>query len=276
MLPEFSLQGRVAIVTGASRGIGRAIAETMAEAGADIVAAARTLPALEETAAAVRAKGRRCHVVQADVCVQADLERMTTETVQQFGTVDILVNNAGREIVGPVAFHKDVPTQLARQEALTLEEWELVLRTNLTSMFLACKAVGPHMMERRYGKVINISSIQGATQLGGLATGSSAYSTSKAAIMHFTRSLALEWAPFNITVNSLSPGCFWTAIWENPELQNSPEARQRVIDDMAAYIPLHRWGDLREVGLLAVYMASPASDYLTGQVIHLDGGFTAK
>ncbi|MEX2236014.1 MAG: SDR family oxidoreductase [Dehalococcoidia bacterium] len=276
MLTEFSLEGRVALVTGASRGIGQAIAETLAEAGSDIIAAGRDLTALGKTRDLVEGKGRKCHVVRVDVCSQAEIESLVAEGLGTFGHLDILVNNAGIDLIGPVVYHEDLLIELTRKEALSLEEWEKVLRTNLTSMFLTCKALGPHMMERRSGKVINISSIQGVGSLGGLAIGDPAYGTSKAGIMYFTKALALEWAPFNINVNSLSPGCFWTEMWETPGVADEPQARQEIIDAMTEYIPLRRWGNLRELGLLAVYMASSASDYLTGQVIHLDGGFVAK
>lgn len=268
MLRDFSLQDRVAVITGASRGLGRAMAEVLAEAGADIVAAARDVPKLEETAATVAERGRRCHIVRTDVTKQEDLERMVREALTVFGKIDILINNAGVDIVGSVVDFPGVPVSSPRPE-LTVEGWEQVLRTNLTAAFIACKLVGQHMLERRSGSVINVGSVEGCT---GMAIGDSAYAASKAALMHFTRMLALEWAPFGVTVNCLSPGLFWTDIWH--AAHPTPDGKARAMERLNPRIPMGHWGDLRDVGLLAVFLTSDASRYITGQVIHVDGGLT--
>lgn len=270
MLKEYSLEDRVALVTGASSGIGKEMAVVLAEAGADVVVAARRRERLEETAAAVRALGRRCHLVQADVTQEADVRRMAKEALRAFGQVDILVNNAGISIRGPVVDREGVPIIGKVPPQLSLVSWNQVMATNLTGAFLACQAVAPHMLERRRGKVINVSSIDGVRA----EPGNSVYAASKAALNHFTRVLALEWAPFNVCVNALAPGAFWTEMWELNVPR--PDIWDRLQQRVAEGIPLRRWGDLRDLGLLAVYLASDASNYLTGQVLTLDGGATAQ
>lgn len=268
-LKDFSLADRVALVTGASKGLGREMAVVMAEAGADIVAAARDVAGLEQTARAVRAHGRRCHVVRTDVTQEADLRRMVDEANGAFGQVDILVNNAGVDVVGSVVDYPGIHLSSPRPEA-TLEAWEAVFRTNLTSAFLATKLVGPQMLKRKSGRVINIGSVEGST---GKVVGDSAYAASKAALAHFTRLTALEWAPFGVTVNCLAPGLFWTDVWQDAYPTEDGKERAQAVH--RNNIPLGHWGDLRDVALLAVYLASDAAKYVTGQTIYVDGGFTA-
>ena len=269
MLPEFSLDGKVAIITGASRGLGREMSVVMAEAGADIVAAARDASRLAETAAAVGALGRRCHAVTTDVAREDDLARMVDGALAAFGRIDILVNNAAFYPVGSVVDFPGVPVSSPRPE-LTLGEWEQVLRTNLTTAFITAKLVGRHMLERGSGRVINIGSVEGAT---GMSIGDSAYATSKAGLAHFTRMLALEWAPFNVNVNCLAPGLFWTDIWQTA--YPTADGKERAQARLNPRIAVGRWGELRDIGLAAVYLASDASKYVTGQVLYVDGGLTA-
>ncbi|MEE9199048.1 MAG: 3-oxoacyl-ACP reductase family protein [Dehalococcoidia bacterium] len=269
-LPEFNLEGKVAIVTGASRGIGKAIAVTLAEAGADVVASARSAGDIEKTAEEVRRLGRRGLAIATDVLKKDQIDRMVERTVKELGRVDILVNNAGVALVKPL-----VPIPGFAPKASNLapeffqptsdEEWHNVLDSNLTSTFLCTRAVAPHMLEQKWGRIINIASVEG---LKGVQF-HSPYCTSKAAMMGLTRSLALEWARSNITVNAIAPGAFHTDMMA-PEFEDE-RLRQRLLSG----IPMRRGGELRELGLLAVYLASEASAYMTGQTISLDGGLTA-
>jgi NAD(P)-dependent dehydrogenase (short-subunit alcohol dehydrogenase family) len=270
-MKEFQLEGRMAIVTGAGRGIGKAIALTLAEAGAHIIAAARTGEEIEETAAEVRKMGRTCLPIPTDVTKAGDVARMVDEAILQFGRIDILINQAGRgggrKPLVPLPGYappgsKDKPDFFT---PLSEEMWHSVLDTNLTSMFLCARAVGPHMIRQKKGKIVNMSSFVGAKGF----PHQSAYSTSKAAVSMFTRCLALEWARYKINVNAMGPGYVRTAMTE-PVLQNE-KTRETLLNS----VPLRRFCEPREVGLLALYLASEASDYLTGQTIYLDGGLLA-
>ena len=272
MLPEMSLKGRTAIVTGASRGIGRAIALVLAEAGADVALVSRTVPDLKAVADEIQAMGRRTLIVPTDVSNSAQVDRMVDRAIEFFGKVDILVNNAGQFMRNPVVPLPGAtlqPPHVTRDSStrVTDEEWQNILDVNLNSVFYGCRAVGPHMIERRYGKIINISS-QNGVQAFPLV---SSYNVSKAGMDMLTRVLALEWADYNVCVNAIGPGDYRThlvdpTLWEDPEL-----VHQRLEG-----IPLGRAGDTRELGLLAVYLASAASDYMTGQIVYMDGGHTAR
>jgi len=271
VLNEFSLEGNVAIVTGAGRGIGKAISLTFAEAGADVVVAARSVDQIQETAKEIQEIGRGCLPIATDVTSASQVEEMVNKALSRFGKVDILVNNAGaiiRKGVVPLPGVKLQGWQLVTDlnTMMSEDEWHYVIDTNLTGTFLCCRAVGAHMINQKKGKIINISSASADS----VAPYYSAYSVSKTAINMFTRSLAIEWAPFNINVNAIGPGWFPTAFtasrFENAELK----------EEMTSGIPLGRVGELREAGLLAVYLASPASNYLTGQTIYLDGGEVAR
>ena len=261
MLDDYSLEGKVAIVTGAGRGIGRGIALTMAEAGADIVAVARTAEQLESTAGEIRGMGRKCLAITADVTREDQVQRMVAEALSEFGRIDILVNNAGkgsRKVVVPLA-EQDI-------RPISDKDWYEVLDLNLRSILLCARAVGPHMIQRRKGKVINISSAVAVTQFDY----NSLYAASKAAVARLTQTLAREWGPYNINVNAIGPG--WT-LTEGAKLmlEHDEELRQRELKK----IPLGKFGTTRGIGLLAVYFASDASDYVTGQNIFVDGGLTA-
>ena len=252
---EFSLQGKVAIITGAGRGIGKAISLAFAAAGADIVAAARTKEEIEETCREVRDMGRQSLAIPTDVTRADPVDKMVEETVSHFKKIDILVNNAGILMVKPIV-------SLAG-ERLTEEEWHEVMDTNLTSIFLCCRAVGPHMFKQKKGKVINISS--GSADLG--TPYWAPYCTSKAALSMFTRCLASEWAPFNICVNAIGPGNTRTEMMGKIMKEN-----QKAAEWVLAAIPMGRLAEPREIALLAFYLASDASNFLTGQTIYIDGG----
>lgn len=270
MIPqEYSVEGKLAIVTGAGRGIGKAIALVLAEAGANIVVATRTAEQIEETAEEVRRLGQRALAVPTDITKAEQVERLVKRAISEFDGVDILVSSAG-------AFHRKQLVPLPEKfpgwhkirdlnTSLSEEEWHLIMDTNLTSIFLCARAVGPYMIKQRRGKIINIGSRNANTGDPYLVH----YNTSKAAVSMFTRCLAVEWGPFNINVNAIAPGAFYTAL--SAENLDDPELRKRALNST----PLRRLGELREVGLLALYLASDASNYMTGQTLYLDGGRTA-
>ena len=258
-IPEFTLEGKKALLIGAGRGIGKGIALVLAEAGADIAVSGLTSTGAESVAETVRAMGRQATALAGDATKAADMERLTREALERFGAFDILVNCTGDSISKSVVTLPD-----SDQAGMTEEEWHSILDVNLTQAFVCCRAMGPHFLERRSGVVINIS---GTAAFRGTAN-RSAYDAAKAGLMRFTESLALEWAPYGIRVNSIAPGHF-----PDPD-QMSVEDYGRRNEAAMDRIPLGRVGLLREVGLLAVYLASDASEYVTGQTWAIDGGLS--
>jgi 2-deoxy-D-gluconate 3-dehydrogenase len=242
----------VAIVTGASRGLGRAIAVALAGAGADVALTARSRPDLEETARRVEQQGRRALVAPADVSRLPEMEALAQSTVRELGGLDVLVNNSGVARVVPLA------------EA-TPQDWSAIVDVNLTGVFNGCRAAAPHLIARGAGKVINLASVLGAVGLPGY----SLYAATKGGVIAFTRALAVEWARHNVQVNAIAPGWFVTEM--NEQAFADPRTRERLTRD----IPARRTGRLEEIGPLAVYLASPASDFMTGQTLFLDGGHSA-
>jgi 2-deoxy-D-gluconate 3-dehydrogenase len=245
-----SLAGRVALVTGASRGIGKAVAVALGAAGAAVACCARSAQ-VEQTAEEIRTAGGRAQGFALDVTRRSDIDARVREIGAALGAVDILVNNAGVTLDKTSVEVRD-------------DEWDLVLATNLTSMFRLARAVAPGMIERRRGKIINIGSMYGRIGVPRYA----AYCASKAGVEALTRSLAAEWARHGIQVNCLAPGYINTDI---PREAMADEGRR---ERLLSKVPARRIGEPEEVGPLAVYLASSASDFMTGQTVRLDGGQT--
>lgn len=252
--PSPRLDGRVAVVTGASRGLGRAMARALAEAGADCALAARSKADLEETAALVEQAGRRALVVPTDVAVYAEVEALIEHTRRSLGRLDVLVNNSGIAVVKPLV-------------EWAPGEWQRLLEVNLVGVFNVCRAAAPCLIEQRAGKVINVASMLAAVGLPGYTI----YSATKGAIVAFTRTLAVEWARHNIQVNCIAPGWFATDMSAPAFRPDNARVAERLLRD----VPARRTGRPEEIGPLAVYLASAASDFMTGQTIYLDGGHTA-
>ena len=263
MLKEFDLTGKTILLTGASSGIGRDIALVLAEAGADVAVSARRLERIEETAEGIRGFGRKAVPIQADVSDSAQVDAMVEQATQELGRIDVLINNAGvAKGDRLVSFPKE--GKPARPK-LDDETWQSVLDTNLNSAMYAARAVAPQMLDRRSGKVINVASTNSILAY----PDGSAYQVSKAGMKMLTKVLAGEWARFNVTVNAIGPGWFVTEMTE--EGFDNAEWHEKTVSE----IPMKRLTDARDLGLLAVYLASSASDWMTGQIIYLDGGETA-
>lgn len=250
----FDLTGRKAFVTGASRGIGRVIAVALAEAGADVVVAARNEEGLASTAAEVTRHGRKAFVLPLDVTRQADVIAVADEAIKLLGHVDIVVNNAGgSNFIAPFL-------------DMRVSGWEKVLRLNLDSTIYVCQAFGEHLRSRGTGSVINVSSVAGLAAAPGLTP----YGAAKAAVISVTKTLAVEWGPSGVRVNALCPG--WTATELNRNLWGGPDGGRSVV----AGTPMGRWGKAEEMAGPAVYLASDASSYMTGQTLVVDGGQLAN
>ena len=261
MMPaEFDVTGKVVFITGAGRGIGKGIAQVLAEAGADIALNALTPKYVDGTAAEIaKASGRKVVPVIADVTTADGVKRAVDSVLATFGRIDVLVNALGDSIRTPL-----VALPGKDGEGATDDDLKFIMDINLTEALLCTRAVGPHMLARKSGKVINIASW--TAQQGGRDM--VLYTTAKTALAGFTRAQALEWAPYHVHVNAIAPGMF-------PDVVTSGEERVKQSAQRAEQtVPLKRTGRLREVGLLALYLASDASDYMTGQTLLLDGGLS--
>lgn len=249
----FDLAGKVALVTGGTSGIGRALSLGLAEAGADVIATARRQQQVDETAAAIEALGRKTLRIGSDVCDRASLEKLAAAVLAEFGKVDILVNCAG--------IIKRAPT-LDFDEA----EWSNILNVNLTGTLRACQVFGRPMLERGYGRVVNIASLNSFVALNEVA----AYAASKAGVASLTRSLAVEWSKKGVTVNAVAPGVFRTDL--NAQLLDSTPRGQELL----MRTPMGRFGKTEELVGAVLYLASDSASFVTGQVVVVDGGFLAS
>ena len=247
------LPGRTAVITGASKGLGRAMAQALAAEGARVALVARNADLLHEAAGAIAAAGGEAEAFVADVSSEEQVRALEAQVVERFGKVNILINNAGVIVRKPVT-------------DFTLEEWRRVMDTNVTAAFLMCRSMIPHMTGQGYGRILNMTSIMSWVSLPGRV----AYAASKAALLGITRTLALELAPEAITANAISPGPCATEL--NRPLIENPELNALFL----AGIPLRRWGKVEEIGQLAVYLCSEEAGFITGTDIVIDGGWLAR
>ncbi len=251
-LELFDLSGKVAMVTGATRGLGEVAAKALAKAGAEVAVCGRSRPDLERVSAEIQDLGRRAEGFFLDVLSRSSIDQAVSQILERFGKVDILVNNAGVNHRVPFLEFPE-------------EEWDRVIDTNLKGYFLVAQAVVPQMLQRGYGKVINMSSILGTVALPMQA----AYAASKGGVDQLTKVMALEWARSGVRVNAIGPTYFETELVA--QLRNDPE-RVRFIEERT---PMGRWGQPEELEGIVIFLAAPASDFITGQTVYIDGGWTA-
>lgn len=250
----FNLHGRVAVVTGASSGLGRQMAIGFAKQGADLVIMARRKKRLEQVAEEIKAFGVDCLAIQCDVTDTDQVTKAAEEAVRHYGKVDILVNNAGA-------------SRNAGVLEMTDEDWNFTMQADLTSVFKVTRAFAKYMVKKRYGRIINIASIYG--QVGNTAMDTVAYHSSKGGVINFTRAVAAELAKYNITCNTISPGYFET------ELTADTLRTESFTKFMEVTVPLRRYGREGELNPAAIFLASDEASYITGQNIKVDGGYTS-
>jgi NAD(P)-dependent dehydrogenase (short-subunit alcohol dehydrogenase family) len=247
------LTGQTAVVIGGTSGIGRVMTRALAEAGADVVATSRRMDVVEDTAKEIESIGRATLRVPSDVTDRASLETVLAKSIERFGKVEIMINCAGRT--------KRVPSL-----DLAEEDWNAILETNLTGTLRAAQVFGRHMIERGYGRIVNIASLSSFVALFEVA----AYGASKAGVAALTRQLAIEWASRGVCVNAIAPGVFRTPLNQNL-LDGTDRGRE-----FQVRTPMKRFGKLEELGGAAVFLSSPAASFVTGEVLVVDGGFLAS
>jgi len=247
------LEGHIAVITGASKGLGRQMAEALSQAGAAVALVARSRDLLESVASGIRGNGGRAEVIVADVRDEAGVGQIAQQVQSTLGVCDILINNAGMNI------RKDV-------EEFTLSDWNEIVAVNLTGPFLMCRAFVPGMKEKGWGRIINMTSIMSHVSFPQRI----GYSSTKFGLLGMVKALALELAPHSITVNGISPGPFGTEM--NQTIMNDPIVNQEFV----SRIPLGRWGKIEEIGALAVFLSSDDAGFVTGTDIVIDGGWTAQ
>ncbi len=253
ILDKFKLDGKVALVTGASSGLGQAIAIALAEAGADLACHARSNGKADDTCAAIEKLGRRAVTVAGDMADKETPARLAAQTIEHFGQIDILINNAGM-------IRRSPATEFSE------EDWATVMEVNLSSVFRLSQSAGRKMIEQGSGKIVNIASL--LSFQGGITV--PAYTASKSGVAGLTKALANEWAKFNVNVNAIAPGYIETA---NTAPLRADETRNRQILER---IPAGRWGSPEDLVGAAVFLSSPASDYMQGHVLVVDGGWMAR
>ena len=247
------LSGKVAVVVGGTSGIGRAISHGLAEAGADVIPTSRRAEQVHLAATEIEERGRRSLRISSDVGDRASLDNLINKSIEEFGKVDILVNCAGR-------------TKRAATIDFAEADWNDIFETNLTGTLRTCQVFGRHMIERGYGRIINIASLSTFVALLEVA----AYSASKAAVASLTKSLAIEWAPHGVCVNAIAPGVFRTAL--NQKLLDETERGREFL----MRTPMRRFGNVAELAGAAVFLASDAASFVTGEILVVDGGFLAS
>lgn len=249
----FNLEGKTAVVIGGTSGIGRALSLGLADAGADVIASARRQEHVDETAAEIELRGRRTLRLCSDLGNRPSLEKLLAASIERFGKVDILINCAG---------------QIKRAPTLTMPEdqWTAIVDTNLTGTLRACQVFAKHMLERGYGRIVNIASLNSFVALSEVA----AYAASKAGVVSLTRSLAVEWSKKGVIVNAIAPGVFRTAL--NADLLDNTSRGQELL----MRTPMGRFGKTEELVGAAIYLSSDAASFVTGQTLVVDGGFLAS
>ena len=251
IIQSFSLSGKCSLVTGASKGIGASTAQILAEAGSDVVITGRDLDGLKETQENIERLGRKCLVIEADLSLENEANKVADKALEVFGTIDILVNNAGTALLENIL-------------STSNEDWDKVQSVNLKTPFILAKLIAPNMIKQKSGKIVNISSVASEFALQDHI----AYSVSKSGLNMLTKSMTVEWAKHNIQTNSVCPTIIMTTMgklaWGDPQKS----------DPMLAKIPSGRFGEPREVANLVLFLCSPASNFISGQSIFIDGGFS--